>query len=656
MPGTDTRWTATGDRLTVGQPVRLSWDNGQGQLFGIDLSVDENFLFTARQTVANRGGRPVTVTPYGYVSRTGRGADVGTWINHVGPIGAFGEAADYGVGYDDVAEAGSAGVTPDGAADWVGFSDKYWAAVLVPPAGASARFQTGRAADSFQATATLPAAVVQPGTVQGTTSRVFAGAKEVDLLAAYADGGIPKFDLLIDWGWFAVVERPFFWLLKTIEGFTGNWGLAIILLTVLVRLLMFPIAQRQFASMAAMRRLQPKLKSLQERHKDNKEKLQKEMMQLYKTEKVNPLAGCLPIVIQIPVFFALYKVLVLVVELRHQPFALWIHDLSAPDPATPLNGFGTFGFTLPHLLAIGVLPILVGITQWLSFKQNPAARRDAGEGVRHHALGADVRDGPVRGRFAALLDDDQRLHRVPAAADVRAPSGTEEPAQAGLEQDRFEQGGGQGEVTTEERERQLRQVFSGPIAFLKSAPRLEFLPDPTVAEVAFAGRSNVGKSSLLNALTNRNGLARTSVTPGRTQELNIFDVGDPLKFRLVDMPGYGFAKAPPAVVRQWRFLVNDYLRGRAVLKRALVLIDARRGVGEVDREVLAMLDTAAVSYRLVLTKSDKVKASEAATVLAAVQAEARRHAAAHPDVISTSVETGDGIDLLRAAVLEAVEG
>lgn len=207
-----------------------------------------------------------------------------------------------------------------------------------------------------------------------------------------------------------------------------------------------------------------------------------------------------------------------------------------------------------------------------------------------------------------------------------------------------------------ERERELRRVFSGPIAFLKSAPELRFLPEPTVPEVAFAGRSNVGKSSLLNVLTNRNGLARTSVTPGRTQELNIFDVGEPLSFRLVDMPGYGFAKAPPEVVRRWRFLVNDYLRGRAVLKRALLLIDARRGPGTVDAEVMAMLDAAAVSYRLVLTKGDKVKPTELAAVRDALSVEARKHAAAHPDVIATSSDTGEGIETLREAVLEAVEG
>ena len=211
------------------------------------------------------------------------------------------------------------------------------------------------------------------------------------------------------------------------------------------------------------------------------------------------------------------------------------------------------------------------------------------------------------------------------------------------------------EAMAPETEELARKLFSGPVSFLKSAPQLKFLPDPTLPEIAFAGRSNVGKSSLLNRLTNRSGLARTSNTPGRTQELNIFEVGDPARLRLVDMPGYGFAKAPKDLARKWRYLVNDYLRGRQVLKRALLLVDCRHGLKDNDREVLEMLDKAAVSYRLVLTKADKVKATELAEVEARTAEEARKHPAAHPEIITTSSETGLGMDQLRAAVIEAAE-
>jgi GTP-binding protein len=208
----------------------------------------------------------------------------------------------------------------------------------------------------------------------------------------------------------------------------------------------------------------------------------------------------------------------------------------------------------------------------------------------------------------------------------------------------------------EELAERARKLFAGPIEFLKSAPELKFLPDPEVPEIAFAGRSNVGKSSLLNALTNRNALARTSNTPGRTQELNFFDVGNPLHLRLVDMPGYGFADAPRDLVKRWRFLVNDYLRGRSVLKRALVLVDSRHGLKDVDREVMRMLDEAAVSYHIVLTKGDKVKPSALGALYEATMIEAAKHPAAHPAIFTTSSETGSGIAELRTAILTAASG
>jgi len=204
-----------------------------------------------------------------------------------------------------------------------------------------------------------------------------------------------------------------------------------------------------------------------------------------------------------------------------------------------------------------------------------------------------------------------------------------------------------------ELEERARKLFAGPIEFLKSAPELKFLPDPEVPEIAFAGRSNVGKSSLLNAITNRNTLARTSNTPGRTQELNFFDVGSPPQIRLVDMPGYGFAEAPKDLVKRWRFLVNDYLRGRAVLKRALVLVDSRHGLKDVDREMMQMLDDAAVSYHIVLTKGDKIKPTALGAIYEATMVEAAKHPAAHPSIFTTSSETGSGIAELRTAILDA---
>ena len=378
LPTADTVWRADGDRLAPGNPVTLSWSNGSGQLFRIQLSIDDDYLITAEQSVANRGGAPVAVKPFALVSRVYDEdevlpSDQDSWTIHSGPIGVFDGTADFGTDYDDVVDAGSGGVAVDAANGWIGFSDKYWLAALIPPAGAAvdAKFRAG-SGDVYQAqVARDEATLLAPGKVAGTTMRLFAGAKETVLLDEYKASGITLFDRAIDWGWFYWFEKPIFYLLHWLFELVGNFGVAIIIMTFIVRLVMFPIAQKGFASMAQMRAVQPKMKKLQTRYKDDKPKLQQEMMKLYKDEKVSPLSGCLPMLLQIPIFFALYKVLMLSIEMRHQPFALWIKDLSAPDPLTPVNLFGLIPFDPPTFLAIGVLPILMGITMHFQFKLNP---------------------------------------------------------------------------------------------------------------------------------------------------------------------------------------------------------------------------------------------------------------------------------------------
>ncbi|MBS0502502.1 MAG: membrane protein insertase YidC [Proteobacteria bacterium] len=375
VPGNDTVWQADGQLLAPGKPVMLSWTNASGQTFRIRLSIDQNYMITAEQSVANAGAGPVAVRPFALVKRTGVSADPSTWTQHTGPIGVFDGKADYSINFKDLDSAGQAGKSLTSTGGWLGFTDKYWLTALVPAQDAKVNASFRTVGDKLYLAAFTPVdqAIVAPGKAAVSTTRLFSGAKEVAVLQSYEnDLKINQFDKAIDWGWFSFFERPIFALLDWLFKAVGNFGVAIILLTLVVRGLMFPIAQRQFASMAAMRALQPKVKALQERHKEDKQKLQQEMLELYKREKVNPLAGCLPIVIQIPIFYALYKVLMLTIEMRHQPFALWIKDLSAPDPATVINLFGYLDFTPPHFLALGVLPILLGVTMFIQFRLNPA--------------------------------------------------------------------------------------------------------------------------------------------------------------------------------------------------------------------------------------------------------------------------------------------
>ena len=372
LPGPGTVWTASGNVLAPGRPVTLGWNNGQGQRFEIRFAIDENYMFTASQVVANSGSSAIAVRPYALISRATKSKDPTSWTNHIGPVGVFDGAANYSFDYDELAEAGDQRFGTRGG--WIGFTDAFWLTAIIPDQGREADLSFRRGArGGFQADLTPAPEIVAQGRAARYQSHFFAGAKEIALLDRYEDGlGIAQFDKAIDWGWFRWFMIPIFYLLQWLFHAIGNFGVAIICLTLIVRTIMFPIAQRQFASMASMRKLQPKMKALQERYKDDKPRLQQETLKLYQDEKVNPVAGCLPILIQIPIFYALYKVLLLSVEMRHQPFALWIKDLSAPDPLTPVNLFGYLPFTPPSFLALGVLPILLGITMWLQFRLNPA--------------------------------------------------------------------------------------------------------------------------------------------------------------------------------------------------------------------------------------------------------------------------------------------
>jgi len=375
LPDARTVWTVQGARLAPQTPVLLTWDNGEGQRFSIRFTIDDKYMITADQAVANIGAQtgagPIVVRPYAFLNRTSRTASLDSWNVHSGPIGSFDGAVDYDWDYDDVTDDGP--VDMKGRPDWVGFTDNYWLAALTPQAGTkpdSAFRALG--GDNFRADLIYPPLTVAQGRQATRTTRLFAGAKESDVLGEYERAGIPNLTRAIDWGWFEILEKPILWLLKHLFALAGNFGIAIMLLTVIIRGLMFPVAQKQFASMAGMRAVQPKMKALQERYKDDKPKLQQEMAALYKSEGVNPLAGCLPLLLQIPIFFALYKVLLLSIEMRHQPFALWLKDLSAPDPLHVLNLFGALPFDPPGFLAIGPLAIVLGITMFLQFRLNPA--------------------------------------------------------------------------------------------------------------------------------------------------------------------------------------------------------------------------------------------------------------------------------------------
>ncbi|MBL8644250.1 MAG: membrane protein insertase YidC [Rhodospirillaceae bacterium] len=375
LPNAQTVWS-TADAaatLTDTAPTVLTWDNGNGLRFTKTISIDKNYMFTIEQKVENAGATPVTIYPYGLIARMDTPATAGFFILHEGPLGVFNDTLKE-LAYKDLQKEPRQVEQSTGG--WIGFTDKYWLTALAfdPALRIDATFNhslvNGR--DRYQTDLRGEAITLAPNESKSVKSFLFAGAKEVQLLDAYTEQlGISRFDLAIDFGWFYFLTKPFFYILEWFKGLLGNFGLAILAFTVVLRALMYPLADKQFKAMNKLKLLQPEMQKLQARYADDRVKLNQAMMELYKKEKANPLAGCLPILIQIPVFFALYKVLFVSIEMRHAPFYGWIHDLSAMDPTNMFTLFGLIPLTMPTWLHIGVWPLIMGVTMWLQQKLNP---------------------------------------------------------------------------------------------------------------------------------------------------------------------------------------------------------------------------------------------------------------------------------------------
>ncbi|TDR93382.1 membrane protein insertase YidC [Enterovirga rhinocerotis] len=382
-PNQDTVWTADSQVLTPERPVTLTYDNGQGLVFRRQISVDDKFVFTLQDTVENKGSAPVSLNAYGLVSRHGKPPTQGYYVLHEGMIGVVGDHGLQEYGYSALDKEPPIPGQPTRGKVWdgvtggfVGITDKYWAAAILPnqqlPYQGSFTSREDNKQFTYQANVLGETKTIAPGATLELTQHLFAGAKEVTQIDAYEKAlGIKKFDLLIDWGWFYFITKPMFKALDFFYRMFGNFGVSILIVTVFLKLFFLPLANKSYASMAKMKAVQPEMTAIRERYKDDKAKQQQEMMALYKREKINPVAGCWPILIQIPVFFALYKVLFVTIEMRHAPFFGWIRDLAAPDPTSIFNLFGLLPFSVPEFLHIGVWPIIMGITMFLQMKMNP---------------------------------------------------------------------------------------------------------------------------------------------------------------------------------------------------------------------------------------------------------------------------------------------
>ena len=662
VPTQDTVWKlVAGDKLTPENQVVMEWNNGQGLTFRRIVSMDQRYVMTVVQDIANSTDKNVTLYPYALVSQTHhipqKGEKVSfedqpSSVQHIGPIGFLNDKLQE-KSYKDVLEEQ---FKFDHTKGWAGISSKYWLVSLLPQNDQlfDARFshETGALKqDIYQVDMRGQALVVPANGAAKTDMRFFAGAKKLSIMQDYEDElKIDRFDLAVDFGRLYILTKPLYYLLSSMGeyihkefGTAKSFGIALLLMTVLLRALTFPLQNKAYKSMNRMKDMAPKINALKEKHRDDKPKFQQEMLEFYKKEKINPASGCLPILLQIPIFFALYKVIYITLDMRHAPFWGWIHDLSAPDPTNVFNLFGLLPYQLPVFLTIGAWPILYGLTMWAQQRLNPKPEDPTQQQIfalmpwMFMFIFAKFPAGLViYYTWSNLLGVIQQyaLRRFNPGTTPQEKSGMNEITQKHMEEG--------------------KALFKHPAQFIWGSQTPGSWPTTWFPEIAFVGRSNVGKSSLLNALTGIKGLAKVSRTPGRTQQFNFFNLGD--RMVLLDMPGYGYAKVGKKLEQMWAEMADNYFKTRDQLKRMFVLVDSRHGLKENDLMLMDWLNRLAVPYQIILTKVDKASATELKAVQDAVTQTLQKHAAALPDVLLTSSEKKQGIEQLRGVIASLRKG
>ena len=651
VPNDTTTWTASAPTLTVSTPVVLTWDNGAGQVFAIKLSIDDDYMFTAEQSVRNTGAAPVAVYPWARIRRDYKPVTAGYYILHEGLLGVLGgvlQEQTYDKANTETAKkTDGVALSMQTTGGWAGITDKYWLTALIPDQAASVtgtfRHVTENGSDRYQVDfAPVQPMAVAPGSTGAATTRLFAGAKVVSLLDRYeGEFGLPHFDKAVDFGYFYWLTKPIFYALDWLYRAVGNFGIAIMIFTVFVKLLFFPLANKSYRSMSKMKDLSPRIAEIRERNKDDPQKTQSEIMGVYKTSGVNPVSGCLPMVLQIPVFFSLYKVIFITIEMRQAPFFGWIHDLSAVDPTNIFNLFGLIPFDPAQQRGAAAPRHLAhhhGGDDVLPAAAEPAAARPrAGEAVPVHAADLHLHAGALSGRVGDILVVEQHTDDL-ATMDDHAPypPGDDE-ARAGP--DRPLGRGGRGRAA----------AVRGGVPVLLCGAAAGATAAACVDGGGVRGAVQCGEKQPHQCADGKEGVGQGVETrpgaPGNSTSSTW--VGG---WCWSTCRATGMRRRAKEIKADWQDMMFDYLRGRPVLRRVVLLLDARIELKASDTAVMDLLDQAAVTYQLVLTKADSVRPTALGRKTEEVRALAAKHPAAYPHVLATSSETGLGIEALRAMV------